>query len=103
MSASGSQSYVAPGSGVEPLRFVYPAPPDPGHTIEIAPGILWARLALPFLLDHVNVYFVDDGKGWALIDTGIGDKATLAAWEPLLELGPQRPPAHPHHRDTFSS
>ena len=55
----------------------------PRATIEVAPGILWARLALPFLLDHVNIYFVDDGKGWALIDTGIGDKATQAAWQPL--------------------
>src|ERR1700722_17275817 len=42
------------------------------------------RASLPFLLDHVNIYFVDDGKGWALIDTGLGDKATLAAWKPLL-------------------
>src|SRR5580693_6166383 len=83
-STSGSPSYAAPASGVEALRFVHPTPPEPGRTIEIAPGILWARLALPFLLDHVNVYFVDDGKGWALIDTGLGDKATLAAWEPLL-------------------
>ena len=83
-SPSVSQSHAAPGSGAETLRFVHPTPPAPGHTIEIAPGILWARLALPFLLDHVNIYFVDDGKGWALIDTGLGDKATLAAWDPLL-------------------
>jgi glyoxylase-like metal-dependent hydrolase (beta-lactamase superfamily II) len=77
----------APGttSRAKQLRFVHPTPPEPGRTIEIAPGILWARLALPFLLDHVNVNFIDDGAGWALIDTGIGDKATLAAWEPLLD------------------
>ena len=67
------------------LDFPHPAPPEPGRTIEVAPGILWARLALPFLLDHVNIYFVDDGNGWALIDTGLGDKATLAAWQPLLD------------------
>jgi glyoxylase-like metal-dependent hydrolase (beta-lactamase superfamily II) len=84
-SVSGSPSYAVPGSGAEALRFVHPTPPEPGRTIEIAPGILWARLALPFLLDHVNVYFIDDSNGWALIDTGIGDKATLAAWEPLLD------------------
>jgi glyoxylase-like metal-dependent hydrolase (beta-lactamase superfamily II) len=66
------------------LDFPHPAPPEAGRTIEVAPGILWARLALPFLLDHVNIYFVDDGDGWALIDTGLGNKTTLAAWEPLL-------------------
>jgi glyoxylase-like metal-dependent hydrolase (beta-lactamase superfamily II) len=67
------------------LDFPQAAPPAPGHTIEVAPGILWARLALPFLLDHVNIYFVDDGDGWALIDTGLGNKKTLAAWQPLLD------------------
>ena len=62
----------------------HPAPPAPGRTIEVAPGILWARLPLPFRLDHVNVYFVDDGDGWAVIDAGIGNRATKAAWEALL-------------------
>jgi len=83
-SPSVSQGHPAPPSGAKTLRFVHPTPPAPGHAIEIAPGILWARLALPFLLDHVNIYFVDDGDGWTLIDTGLGNKATLAAWEPLL-------------------
>jgi glyoxylase-like metal-dependent hydrolase (beta-lactamase superfamily II) len=75
----------APSGPTAPLVFPHAGPPAPGTTIEVAPGILWARLALPFLLDHVNIYFVDDGDGWALIDTGIGDKATQAAWQPLLD------------------
>ena len=66
------------------LDFPHAVPPAPGQTIEIAPGILWVRMALPFLLDHVNLYLIDDGNGWALIDTGLGNKATLAAWEPFL-------------------
>jgi glyoxylase-like metal-dependent hydrolase (beta-lactamase superfamily II) len=74
----------SPKLPTEDLDFPQPAPPAPGQTIEIAPGILWARMALPFLLDHVNLYFIDDGNGWALIDTGLGNKATLEAWEPLL-------------------
>ena len=76
---------MSPNPADKSLDFAFSALPAPGHTIEVAPGILWARLALPFLLDHVNIYFVDDGKGWALIDTGIGDKATQAAWQPLLD------------------
>jgi glyoxylase-like metal-dependent hydrolase (beta-lactamase superfamily II) len=75
----------SPDTSAGQLTFTHPAPPDPGQTIEVAPGILWARMALPFLLDHVNIYFVDDGAGWALIDTGLGDKATRAAWQPLLD------------------
>jgi glyoxylase-like metal-dependent hydrolase (beta-lactamase superfamily II) len=70
-----------------PAQLVFPhlAPPAPGRTIEVAPGIMWARLALPFLLDHVDIYFIDDGHGWALIDTGLGNAATKLAWQPLLD------------------
>jgi len=74
-----------PRTSTTSLSFPHLAPPAPAGTIEVAPGILWARLALPFLLDHVNIYFIDDGDGWALIDTGLGDKATQAAWQPLLD------------------
>jgi glyoxylase-like metal-dependent hydrolase (beta-lactamase superfamily II) len=72
----------APGAA---LAFPHPDPPAPGATIEVAPGILWARLGLPFRLNHVNIYFIEDGDGWTLLDTGLGDKATQAAWQPLLD------------------
>ena len=62
----------------------HPVPPRPGTTIEVAPGILWVRLALPFRLDHVNVYLIEDGAGWAVLDTGLDDAATRAAWDALL-------------------
>jgi glyoxylase-like metal-dependent hydrolase (beta-lactamase superfamily II) len=66
------------------LTYPEPAPPPPGTLLEIAPGILWFRLALPFLLDHINIYLIEDGNGWTLIDTGLGDAATARAWEALL-------------------
>ena len=66
------------------LDFPFPAPPAPGTALEVAPGVLWVRMTLPFLLDHVNLYLIEDGPGWALIDTGIGDDATKAAWTALL-------------------
>ena len=66
------------------LTFPFPTSPEPGQAIEVAPGILWLKLALPFRLDHVNIYLVEDGLGYAVIDTGIGDAATQAIWETLL-------------------
>ena len=66
------------------LTFPFPTPPEAGQAIEVAPGILWLRLALPFRLDHVNIYLLEDGPGYAVIDTGIGDAATQAIWETLL-------------------
>ncbi len=56
------------------------APPAPGEAVEIRPGLLWLRFKLPFALNHVNLYAIDDGEGWALLDAGIGDEATFAAW-----------------------
>jgi glyoxylase-like metal-dependent hydrolase (beta-lactamase superfamily II) len=66
------------------LRHPYSAPPAPGETIEIAPGILWARLPLPFQLDHINLYFVEDGDGWAVVDAGIASQAARDAWDALI-------------------
>lgn len=63
--------------------------PGRGETIEIAPGVLWARLPLPFRLDHINLYFLDDGDGWAVIDAGIASDAAKEAWDALL-AGPLR-------------
>jgi len=72
-----------------PLYHPQAAPPGRGETIEIAPGVLWARLPLPFRLDHINLYFLDDGDGWAVIDAGIASDAAKEAWDALL-AGPLR-------------
>ena len=29
--------------------------PDTGKTLEIAPGVLWIRMGLPFALNHINL------------------------------------------------
>lgn len=63
----------------------FSTPPAQGAAIEVAPGVLWLRLALPFRLNHVNIYLVEDDTGWLLIDTGAGDAATLALWTALLD------------------
>ena len=39
-------------------------------------GRLWVRVLLPFRLDHINVYLIEDGSGWAVLDTGIGNDRT---------------------------
>ncbi len=66
------------------LRFPYPEALEPGDLIEIAPGLLWLRLALPYRLDHVNVFLIEDDGGWAVFDTGLGDERTRAAWEAVF-------------------
>jgi glyoxylase-like metal-dependent hydrolase (beta-lactamase superfamily II) len=69
------------------LAYPVAEPPPPGAPLEVAPGILWVRIPLPFRLDHINVYLIDDGDGWAILDTGLGNDATRALWE-TLAAGP---------------
>ena len=74
---------------LRPIEFPFAAPPQPLELIEAAKGIFWLRLPLPFRLDHVNLYLVEDGDGHALIDTGIDDPASRAMWDALF-AGPLR-------------
>ncbi|WP_157263403.1 MBL fold metallo-hydrolase [Azohydromonas aeria] len=63
--------------------------PATGRTLDIAPGVRWVRMELPFALDHVNLWLlrdrIDGVEGWTVVDTGIANDATRAAWEQLFE------------------
>src|SRR5258708_2804796 len=52
------------------LDYPFEAPPQRGQTLEVAPGVLWIRMPLPYALDHINLWAIDDGQGWAIVDTG---------------------------------
>ncbi len=71
--------------GAEEIRFPHAAPPAEGEAIRVAEGILWLRLPLPMALDHVNVYALDDGDGWTLIDTGFDSGRARAIWQGVLD------------------
>ncbi len=48
--------------------------------MEVAPQIYWLRLPLPMKLNHVNVYLVDEGDFWTIIDTGVDSQPTREIW-----------------------
>jgi glyoxylase-like metal-dependent hydrolase (beta-lactamase superfamily II) len=66
--------------------------PETGNTIEIAPGVLWLRMGLPFALNHINLWLIEDRfatdngdlHGWTVVDCGINSEATRDAWEVLF-------------------
>ena len=63
--------------------------PAVGAAIELAPGVRWLRMPLPFALDHINLWLLRDrdesGRaGWAVIDCGVANDATRAAWEQVF-------------------
>ena len=59
-------------------------PPAPGTALDVAPGVKWLRMPLPFQLNHINLLLVDDGAGWAVVDTGVGLPDVRALWERIL-------------------
>lgn len=58
--------------------------PEAGHSLPVAPGVDWVRMSLPFVLDHVNVWLLEDGDGCTLVDTGIALDSVKTCWETLL-------------------
>ena len=64
------------------------AVPAPGTTIEVAAGVRWLRMGLPFALDHINLWLLRDRQdgieGWTIVDCGITNDATRAAWEQVF-------------------
>ena len=66
------------------LEFPIATPPAPGEAVEVAPGVLWFRLKLPFALNHVNIHLIEDDGGWMVLDTGLATDDCKAGWEAIL-------------------
>jgi len=79
--------------------------PEPGTMKEVAHGLFWLRMPLPFALDHINLWALREADGWTLVDTGIGFDETQKLWHRLWE-GPmpgkkERLIITHHHPDHF--
>lgn len=66
------------------LTYPWTDNPPPGTLIPVAPGVSWLRMPLPFALDHINLWVLDDGEGVALVDTGVATPETRALWEDIF-------------------
>jgi glyoxylase-like metal-dependent hydrolase (beta-lactamase superfamily II) len=73
-----------PASERPALTYPFAGPPPEGESMEVAPGVRWIRLPLPYQLDHINVWALDDGPGWAIVDTGSRTDATARVWRTLF-------------------
>ncbi|WP_322033896.1 MBL fold metallo-hydrolase [Paraburkholderia sp. J76] len=80
---SRDDSMIPRGPGAA-LRYPFAEAPAAGQAVEVAPSVLWMRLALPVALAHVNVWAIEDGDGWAIVDTGLCLPDSVQAWEALL-------------------
>jgi glyoxylase-like metal-dependent hydrolase (beta-lactamase superfamily II) len=69
---------------IQALTFPHAAPPAPGEVTRIAQGVLWFRLKLPFQLNHVNIYLMEDDDGWLVLDTGLATDDCRLGWDSIL-------------------
>ncbi len=66
--------------------------PAPGGAIEVAPGVKWLRMSLPFALDHINLWLLRDEQdgpagrrqGWTVVDCCITHDVSKAQWEQVF-------------------
>lgn len=78
--------------------------PAAGEAYEIAPGVLWMQMPLPFKPTTVNVYAFRDDDGWTVVDTGIDSRHGREIWQQLLAGPLSDAPVHRliathHHLD----
>ncbi|MVW78708.1 MBL fold metallo-hydrolase [Bordetella sp. 02P26C-1] len=62
--------------------------PERGTALEVAPGVKWVRMPLPFALDHINVWLlrdeIDDRQGWTIVDCGVSRDEVRELWEQVF-------------------
>ena len=71
--------------------------PALGQALQVAPGIFWIRMVLPFALDHINLWLLEDSEeteqgtrhGWTAVDCGVTNPGTQEAWRQVFE-GPMK-------------
>ncbi|MBS0445630.1 MAG: MBL fold metallo-hydrolase [Proteobacteria bacterium] len=92
-------------SDLPAIAYPFASPPGRGETLEVAPGVLWIRMPLPFKLDHINLWALADGDGWTVVDTGVRNEESIATWRALFSRSPDDRPMtrvivthmHPDH------
>ncbi|MES2973956.1 MAG: MBL fold metallo-hydrolase [Pseudomonadota bacterium] len=62
--------------------------PEPGQAVEVAPGVKWIRMSLPFVLNHINLWLLRDSiegrEGWTAVDCCITHDASKQQWEQVI-------------------
>ncbi len=66
------------------LEYPYAEPPLPAELREVASGVYWLRMPLPFALEHINLWLLADGDGWTMVDCGFGTDETRALWRQIF-------------------
>lgn len=66
------------------LSFPQAAPPVSGAIATVAPSVNWLRMPLPFALDHINLWLLEERDGWVIVDSGLNTEETKRLWDEIL-------------------
>ncbi len=80
---ASKQPYTRPRP-VDPLNYPLAEPPAPGTVTAVAPGVFWLRMPLPFVLNHINLWLLEDGDGWTIVDCGFATDEARGCWEKIF-------------------
>jgi len=67
-----------------PIAYPHETAPAPGVAVTVAPGVEWLCMPLPFALNHINLWLLADGDGYAAVDTGFALDPIRDAWRMAL-------------------
>ena len=72
-----------------PIAYPHETTPQAGVAVTVAPGVEWLWMPLPFALNHINLWLLADGEGYAAIDTGFALDPIKDAWKSVLARRPE--------------
>jgi glyoxylase-like metal-dependent hydrolase (beta-lactamase superfamily II) len=72
---------TAPANG---LLYEFDSTPETGATMPVADGVHWLRMPLPFALAHINLWLLEDGDEWVIVDTGLHTDDSTSIWQHTL-------------------
>jgi glyoxylase-like metal-dependent hydrolase (beta-lactamase superfamily II) len=80
---------MQPSAEVKPnvsngIEHPYSQPPLPGKLVEVADGVFWLRMPLPFALEHINLWLLADSAGWTIVDCGFATDESRELWRNIF-------------------
>lgn len=87
------------------ISYEFDTVPVDGETMEVADGVIWLRMPLPFSLQHINLWLLRDDNGWGIVDTGVDTRTSRDVWRKTFAGAMNNEPAtrvvathlHPDH------
>ena len=81
------------------MQFPVAAPPPPGETLPIAPGVLWLRMPLLSRSTTSICGCWRTATGWTIVDAGYASAEARALWERIFVRAADRIAGDAGHRD----